>query len=111
MTFTIRIRGASSQPILQDFLCDDCGPFSATTERGATETPCPDCGKSAPWVISAPHGSVRLAEVERGKVAKPDSPYFCDTRELGEGMPIEEWRAKRAKYHQERRWKEFKRGE
>jgi hypothetical protein len=49
--------------------------------------------------------------VVRGPVAKPDSPMFCDTRELGEGMKMGEWKAKRQKLYAERRHREFKGGE
>lgn len=111
MTFTVRIRGASSQPMLQDFLCDSCGPISALAPRDCDGIPCPDCDGFAYWVISAPMVGPEKATVDRGSVAKPDSPYYCDTRELGAGMPLSEWKAKRAKYHQERRWREFKRDE
>lgn len=94
--------------MLQDFACHDCGPFSATTARDATDAPCPDCGKPAPWVMSAPFGAVNGVSVVRGVVEKPASPFYCDTRELGEGMPLAEWKAKRAKYEQERNHQEKK---
>ena len=42
-------------------------------------------------------GRVRRVEVTRGKWQKPEHPGWVDTRELGEGMPIEEFRAKRQK--------------
>ncbi len=108
MTFTIRIRGDHTAPISQDFACYDCGPFSALTSRDDDTAPCPDCDNPAEWVMSAPHGSVRLAEVVRGGVAKADSPMFLDTRPLAEGMSMTEWKAKREKLQIERRHAERK---
>lgn len=108
MSWTVKTRGASSQPMLQDFLCDDCGPISTIAPRDVDSTPCPDCGKPARWVISAPRVAIPIAEVVRGGVAKPDSPMYLDTRPLAEGMPLTEWKARRQKLYEERRWKESK---
>lgn len=108
MTFRIRTRGASSQPILQDFLCADCGPISALAPRDTDHIPCPDCGGPAEWRISAPPGFCSGVGVIRGGVAQPDSPMYLSTRELGEGMPYAEWRAKRDKIYEERRFREAK---
>lgn len=108
MTFTTRIRGASSQQIAQDFLCDDCGPFSALTPRDVDGWLCPDCGEPAPWVMSAPFGWCNGVSVVRGAVAQPDSPMYLDTRPLAEGMSMTEWKAKREKLQIERRHKERK---
>lgn len=107
MAWTLRTRGASSQPVMQDFLCDECGPCSALAPRDVDGIPCPDgCGGIAHWVISAPMVGAVKASVDRGAIAKPDSPMFLDTRELGNGMPKSEWRAKRDKMYAERRHKE-----
>ena len=101
--------------IVCDYICTspDCGDVQEHT----VPSPAPDivecetCGEEAHWLPSPIRGSVRVGEVERGKVAKPDSPMFCDTRELGEGMPLSEWKAKRAKMYEERRFQERKRGD
>ena len=108
MTFTIRIRGAHTQPIVQDFECHVHGRFADVAPRDIDSVPCPLCGSPSEWRISAPHGSVRLAEVVRGGVAQPDSPMYLSTRELAEGMSRSEWRAKRDKIYEERRHKESK---
>jgi hypothetical protein len=95
--------------ISNEYLCDSHGRFSATVERDGPDChPCPLCSRPSIWVISAPMGRVRTAEVQRGGVDKPDSPMFLDTRELGEGMPFDQWRAKRDKMYEERRHKEAK---
>lgn len=99
--------------ILADYTCTSCGDtHERTVESPAPdEMPCEFCDAVAVWSPTPIRGSVRHAEVERGTVAKPDSPYYCDTRALGEGMPLKEWKEKRARYQQERRHREFKRGD
>ncbi len=109
--------------ILADFTCPDHGRFEALAESDAESHPCPElisayegeeaedvgsasCSEVCPWSPSPVHGRVRLAEVERGGVDKPDSPMYLDTRKLGEGQPYEEFRAERDKLYEERRHKE-----
>ncbi len=108
MTFTVRIRGDHTAPIARDFACHDCGPFSAVVDRDTNTCPCPDCGAPTPFVLSPVRGSVRLAEVVRGGVAKADSPMYLDTKPLAEGMSMTEWKAKREKLQIERRHAERK---
>lgn len=108
MTWVLKVRGAHSQPIALDFLCPVCGPCSLTVEdRDCDGVPCPDgCGEIADRVMSAPFGAVDHVSVVRGSVAKPDSPLYLDTRALGEGMSMQEFKAKREKIDQEKRWKD-----
>jgi hypothetical protein len=113
--------------ILADFTCPEHGRFEAFAPSDAESCPCPEllppwedhgpagdlgdggiCQADSPWSPSPVRGRVRTAEVERGGVDKPASPMYLDTRELGEGMPMEEWRAKRDKMYEERRHKEAK---
>ena len=96
--------------ILADYYCRTCADsFEATVPSPSPdEHECPFCGEMAGWLPTPIQGSVRAGEVVRGPVSKPDSPMFCDTRELGEGMPMKEWKAKRAKLYEERRHKESK---
>lgn len=94
--------------ILSDYECATCGIFEALAPSDCDAMPCPECGERAPWSPSPVHGRVRLGEVVRGKVAKPDSPMFLDTRSLGEGEPLREWKARRAKLYAERRHREGK---
>ena len=98
--------------ILSDYFCFTCN----TEQEHTVPSPAPDdvacefCDARATWQPSPIIGSV-AASVERGKVARPESPMFLDTRELGEGMPLAEFKEKRRKLYQERRHKEFKRGD
>lgn len=70
-------------------------------ERGEIETGCSD-GYHSPWVISAPVGRVKAGEVIRGKVAEyPSEHNVMDTRPLADGMPMSEFKARRAKVHGE----------
>ncbi len=95
--------------IMNEYECSAHGRFEALVERdGPDYHHCPVCSKPAIWVVSAPMGRVRIGEVERGGVEKAASPMYLSTRELGEGMPYDDWRAKRDKMYEERRHKESK---
>ncbi len=115
--------------ILADFDCPEHGIFEAlvdadlefaccTEPRAACTCIHPDdrcgvdcvteCGIVSPWSPSPVRGRVRIGEVVRGGVDQPDSPMYLNTRELGEGMPMSEWREKRDKMYAERRHKESK---
>jgi hypothetical protein len=113
--------------ILADFTCPEHGRFEALAPSDAESMPCPEsvsayegeaigdsggdgvpCREVCPWSPSPVHGRVRTAEVVRGGVDKPDSPFYLDTRKLGEGQPYEEFRAERDKLYAERRHKEGK---
>lgn len=119
VTLTIKVRGTSSQPIVSEYMCPEHGRFDVTVARDAngdppTEHPCPgvwgadECGRASQWVISAPIGRVKLGEVSQGKSAEKPHELALDTRELGEGMPLNEWKKKRAKLWNEQRYKQFK---
>ncbi len=110
--------------ILADFCCSEHGLFEALVDADAESHPCPvwmvhghanpatsveaPCDYPSPWSPSPVRGRVRIGEVVRGGVDKPDSPMYLNTRELGEGMPMSEWREKRDKMYAERRHKESK---
>lgn len=109
MSFTIKVRGASTQPIMQDFLCDNCGPITALASRGVDGILCPDgCGSIAHWVISAPFVGPERASVVRGPVEKPAYRGYLDTRALGEGQSMREFKADRVQRQHERRKREAK---
>ena len=52
--------------------------------------PCP-CGRIADLALSAPHVRMPFVTVTRGKSDAPP-PGALDTRALGDGMPMAEWR-------------------
>lgn len=97
--------------IVREYLCPDHGRFEIIESRNTATDPgraCPDCGAIAEWVISAPKTKTTWASVERGGVADAPVPWALDTRPLAEGMPLGEFRAKRAKEHNDRRHAEIK---
>jgi hypothetical protein len=94
--------------ILSDFTCPEHGTFERLVDVSAESVPCRECGADCPWTPAPIRCRVRIGEVERGGVDKPDSPMYLDTRELGEGMPYDEWKAKRDKVYEDRRHKESK---
>lgn len=88
--------------ILADYLCSTCGPFEATVASPSPDHVMCACGSLAPW-MPAPLVHRMAVSTTRGKSEKPERPGWLDTRELGEGMPMSEWRAKRAKVTNEER--------
>jgi hypothetical protein len=128
MTWTYK-HTRSDRPIVAEYLCPVHGRFELTVERDANGDPpasseCPvrpsrvvprwvgsdePCGAASPYAISAPGAArVKAFEVVRGGWEKPERPTYFDTRKLGEGQPLEEFRAERAKVWEERRWAENK---
>lgn len=61
------------------------------------------CGLTSPWRPSAV-GAVRvkLGEVMRGKSGqRPSERYVMDTSLLADGMPLDEWKQRRAAVHRD----------
>ena len=120
MTFTIRTRGAPGL-VLADYECPFHGRFERLVERDddgdpPDEVPCDIeepveglavmdmCCLDSPWVPSAVHGKVKIAEVQRGK-SDERPPWALNTEALADGMPMHEWRAKQDKLDRDRRIK------
>lgn len=62
------------------------------------------CGQPAEWRISSPLAKVRSVEaVNKGKSEKPEFKTWTDTRNIGEGQPLYEWKEDRAKIWEEKR--------
>lgn len=122
MTWILKRRPNPGSRIVAYYECPDCGIFAATVERDGAgdppdEMPCPAdvltwagctgepfteyCGLTSPWRPSAVRGHVKAGEVVRGKVAEyPGEQYVMSTQALADGMPYDEWRARRRKVEQ-----------
>lgn len=61
------------------------------------------CGRDAVWTPTPVGCSVRRVEVVRGKWEKPERPTYLDTRKLGEGQDIDDFREERRKIWDEKR--------
>ena len=129
MTYTRKFSGDHTAPILCTYTCPVHGEFDATVERDENgEAPdvmaCPadecwvcgaigcetcsrvtfaPCGRPATWTPSPVAGRVRRVEVTRGKWEKPERKTYLDTRNLGEGQPLEELQAERRKIWRDER--------
>lgn len=109
MTWTIKIRGTTDRPIAAEYLCPVHGRFAVTVDRDANgDAPsleaCPeDCGAASPYAVSAPRVGVRRVEAVKGGWEKPARKTFLDTRNLGEGQDIDEWREDRARIRDQQR--------
>lgn len=100
MSFTIKIRGTSTQPLASEYLCPAHGRMTVIVEREPSGDPpaltaCSVCGEPSEYVISAPRGKVRVAEVVRGGYQKPERETWTNIENLGEGQSPDEWRADR----------------
>lgn len=116
MTFVRKFSGDRTAPIVAVYTCPEHGEFDATVERDENGEapdvePCPFpvyqpgdccedhcalCYKPATWTPSPVASRVRRVEAVKGTWEKPERPTYLDTRELGEGMDDDEFRAKRA---------------
>lgn len=113
MTFIVKTRGDTTRPIVAEYTCDACGLFDVLVDRDASggapdEVPCIECAAPATWTPSAVAGHVRRVEVVRGGWQKPERKTWLDTRELGEGQSLGEFREKRRAIRAEQRRREIK---
>ncbi len=125
MTFKVTFRGTPSRTTIADYHCPVHGRFEISVERTAegdapdtvfcpvtpecyreidpAEYYVPTCAETATWCISAPLARVNPIEAVKGKWTKPERPTYTDTRNLGEGQPLYEWKEDRAKVWEDRR--------
>ncbi|HVJ93287.1 MAG TPA: hypothetical protein VM580_25980 [Labilithrix sp.] len=116
MTYIVKTRGAGGL-VVAEYECPTHGRFTVTVQREANGDPpestyCPAtadayrgvdetkfvppaCARVSPWRPSSVRGWVKRGEVARGKSDAQERPTWMSTRELGEGMSMAEWQAKR----------------
>lgn len=122
MTFTVRHRGAPGLRV-HEYLCPVHGRFEMLLVDAPDEERCPfveyecphdpdvcrdcgDCDLLSPHVISAPKPK-NLSIVPTAVVRGGDTerrPNQLDTRSLGDGGSMKDWRAAQDKGRQERRY-------
>lgn len=129
MTFKITVRGTPTPTTIADYHCPIHGRFEMTVER-TPEGDAPDevrcqspivppfpvadrdsnqdlvfvqCVEVATWCISAPLARVNKVEAVKGKWQKPERKTWTDTRNLGEGQALYDWKEDRAKVWEEKR--------
>ena len=121
-SWVVKVRGVTGGTVLHDYCCPEHGVLEAAVPRdavpdevpcwveldGSDERPPRYCGLTSPWSPSVVSCRVRAVETTRGKSEAPPTPMALTTRDLAEGMPINEWKAKRAKLHKERRRAQIK---
>lgn len=110
MTFEIKVRGASSAPIMSDYLCPEHGPFEDLVARPAPDgVPCPQCGEFSTWLPCAPRIKRPVfVSCHRGKNDEKPFPEAMDTEPLADGMPLHEWKKQRAEMWNAHDYAEFK---
>jgi hypothetical protein len=128
VAYIIKVHGAGGR-IVADYECPVHGRFEATVEREQNGDPPEEvkcqhwldesetiaaghewfgyptlfCGQWSPYRISAPLTRVRKVEAVKGGWTKPGKKTYTDTRSLGEGQSLADWKADRAKVWEERR--------
>lgn len=118
--------GPSGLPLPNQGRCEKCGHYGMThgekkchhvDEWEGNKSHPPDesyycacdgyaksCAQPAVWTPSASVGCrVRRVEVTRGKWEPPERRTYLDTRKLGEGQSMDEFKAERKKVWDERR--------
>ncbi len=121
MTFTVRLRGDSTAPIVAEYNCPEHGVFEATVQRPAPdEMRCPveeqefsdlpdglrACMLRSPWCISAPsieNDALKVRAVSLGGDMKERPPGMLDTRPLADGMKLTEWKKLQREQQKKRR--------
>ncbi len=110
MTFKVTYRGSPSPRTLADYHCEKHGRFEldvARTPEGDApdEVFCPahGCGLTSTWCISAPLARVNPIEAVKGGWTRPERPTYTDTRNLGEGQALYDWKSDRAEVWERRR--------
>lgn len=129
MTYVSKFRAAGGK-VVATYTCPEHGEFDTEVERDANgEAPdtisCPlmltangealgvTCDLPATWTPTPVSCRVRRFEVVRGGWEKPERPTYLDTRKLGEGQSMGEFREQRRKIWDEKRKQDvinFKRG-
>lgn len=114
MTFVYKHRGKVAVRA-QEFECPEHGRFEMDAPPDVDFVACPfevedptgapaKCPHNAEWRISKSGvAKMKTSAAVRGKSQKPEHPGWLDTRELGEGMPLEEWREKRRQIREQQR--------
>jgi hypothetical protein len=91
-------------PKVLEFLCDEHGHFDAVVQPDDEDAaPCPECGAISPWSPTQLQGRVKRFEVARGKWEKPERKTWLDTRNLGEGQDLIDFRDDREAIREEQR--------
>lgn len=123
MTFVRKFNGKTERPdnndrIVAVYTCPEHGEFDAEVQRDANgeapdSVPCPeiitmtskthDCRCESYWTPSSVACRVRRVEAVKGRWEKPERETFLDTRDLAEGMDVEDWQAKRAAIWEKKR--------
>lgn len=87
-----------------EFDCASCGRFESLESEHHDFLPCPSCGGTSWWVISAPKIKPSYASAATSTRSNERPPGALDTRSLAEGESPSEWsRRTREKIRKERR--------
>lgn len=97
MSFKVTIRGAATGR--RAYACAEHGAFELVVDiaTSADPRPCPSCGAASERTVDAAALKVPVGALVRGKYATDRHPMAMDTRPIADGMPVQEFKAMRAK--------------
>lgn len=112
MTWKLTVHHNPGSLVSAEYECPVHGRFTLDMEREPNGDPpqwvhCNEvefgCLHACEHVMSAPASvKVRTGEMVRGKSAeRPSEKHVLDTSLLADGMPYDEWKARRAKVHRD----------
>lgn len=117
MTWILKERGDTTGTVRLEYLCPMHGRFELDVPRGESSdsAPCPEqvcrwgesedwfaCGEHSPWSPTIGLARVKVGEVVRGKVDEyPGEKHVMNTQALADGMPLAEFKARRAAVHRD----------
>lgn len=130
MTWILKERGDTTGTVRLEYLCPVHGRFELDVPRGESpdEAPCPrrltfdrpvtrsvdfsalslpetrslPCAETSPWSPTIGLARVKVGEVVRGKIDEyPGEKHVMNTQALADGMPLAEFKARRAAVHRD----------
>ena len=85
--------------VLGQYACAEHGPFSLDVDLATSQhdRPCPTCATPSPRTLESRYFAKVANSFTRGK--RDEMPPWATTTEaIADGMPVEEWRNKRADF-------------
>lgn len=95
--FVLKLSGVPEAP--REYECPEHGPFEIVVDLATSRDPrpCPECGAASERTLSTRYVRKVANEFKRGKRDEM-TPYATTTEAIADGMPVSEWREKRAAF-------------
>lgn len=97
MTYKMTLRGVTEAP--REYACTAHGPFELVVDLATSSAPrpCPECAAPSERTLESRIITRMAGGFKRGK--RDEMPAWATTTEaIADGMPVAEWKEKRAKF-------------